>query len=139
VQDVGGAQRRDRRRHQIAPDGVDGRAAGEQDVGGILALVDHPPITGKAGARDIGQQRIDQPRLTLEERRPIGVGEPLAQGRHRLEVLDVGDLVVGSLVVDPDRIHLSRQPLAAVDVDLDLVGVCRRTCIQPNSGSIRYR
>src|SRR3954451_20750065 len=58
---------------------------------------------------------------------------------YRPEVIDIGDLVVTAPIADAGLIHLPRQPLPTVDVDLDLVGcpVCNRTCIQPNSGSIR--
>ena len=94
VQDVGGAQRGDRGGHQIALDRLQGGTLGEQDVAGVLALVDHPPVAGEANAFDIGQQRIDQSRLPLEERRPVGVGEPLAQRADRPEVIDLRDLVV---------------------------------------------
>ena len=94
VQDVGGAQRGDRGGHQIAPDRLQGGTISEQDVAGVLALVDHPPVAGEAGAFDVGQQRIDQSRLPLEERRPVGVGEALAQRADRPEVIDLRDLVV---------------------------------------------
>jgi hypothetical protein len=40
VQDVGGAQRGDRGAHQIALDRLQGGTVGEQDVAGVLALVD---------------------------------------------------------------------------------------------------
>jgi hypothetical protein len=72
--------------------------------------------------RDVRQQRIDQGRLALEERRPIGVGEPLAHRRDGPKIINRGDLVVAAPVPDRRRIELPRQPLAAVDVDLDLVG-----------------
>src|SRR4051812_7421980 len=64
MQDVGGAQRGDRGGHQIAPDRLQG--GGEQDIAGVLALVDHPPVAGEAGAFDVGQQRVDQGRLALQ-------------------------------------------------------------------------
>ena len=60
VQDLGGTQRGDRGGHQIALDRLQRRALGKQDVAGVFALVDHPPVAGKAGVRDGGQQRIDQ-------------------------------------------------------------------------------
>jgi hypothetical protein len=137
VQDVGGTQRGDRGGHQITPDRLQRRAVGEQDVAGVFALIDHPPVAGKAGVRDVRQQRIDQGRLALEDRRPVGVGEPLTQRRDGRRIINRNDLVVAALVPDRRRIEPPRQPL--VDVDLDLVGVCSRTCIQPNSESIRYR
>ena len=84
VQNLGGTQRGDRGGHQIALDRLQRRALGKQDVAGVFALVDHPPVAGKAGVRDGGQQRIDQGRLALQERRPVSVGEPLAQRRDRL-------------------------------------------------------
>jgi len=40
VQDVGGAQGGDRGGHQIALDRLQGGTLGEQDVAGVLALVD---------------------------------------------------------------------------------------------------
>jgi hypothetical protein len=94
VQDVGGAQRGDRGGHQIALDRLQGGKFGKQDVAGVLALVDHPPVAGKAGVRDGGQQWIDQGCLPLQEWRPVGVGEPLAQPADRPEVIDLRDLVV---------------------------------------------
>ena len=105
VQDVGGAQRGDRGGHQIAPDRLQRGALSEQDVAGVLALVDHPPVAGEAGACDVGQQRVDQGRLALEERRPVGVGEPLAQRRDRPEVIDRGDLVVAAPIPDAGRVE----------------------------------
>ena len=71
--------------------------------------------------RDGGQQRIDQDRLALQERWPVSVGEPLAQRRDRLAIINRGDLVVAAPVPDASRIELPRQPLAAIDVDLDLI------------------
>ena len=118
VQNVGGTQRGDRGGHQIALEGLQGRPVSEQDVAGVLALVDHPPVAGEAGAFDVGQQRIDQGCLALQDRRPVGVGEPLAQRRDRPEVIDIGDLVVTAPIPDRRRIELPRQPFAAVDVDL---------------------
>jgi hypothetical protein len=64
MHDVGGAQRGGG--HQIVPDRLQRRALGKQDVAGVFALVNHPPVAGKASRRDGGQQRIDQGRLTLE-------------------------------------------------------------------------
>ena len=49
VHDVGRAQRGDRGRHQITPDRLQRRTVGEQDVAGVLGLIDHPPVAGKAG------------------------------------------------------------------------------------------
>jgi hypothetical protein len=63
VHNLGGTQRGDRGGHQIAPDRL---AVGEQNVTGVFALINHPPVAGKAGARDVRQQRIDQGRLALE-------------------------------------------------------------------------
>ena len=94
VQDVGGTQRGDRGSHQIAPDHLQGGPISEQDVTGVLALVNHPPVAGEAGAFDVGQQRVDQGCLALENRRPVGVGKPLAQRADRPEVIDLRDLVV---------------------------------------------
>jgi hypothetical protein len=48
VQDVSGAQRGDRGGHQIAPDRLQRRAVGKQDVAGVFALVDHPPVSRKS-------------------------------------------------------------------------------------------
>ena len=84
----------DRGGHQIAPDRLQGGPISEQDVAGVLALVDHPPVAGEAGAFDVGQQRVDQGCLALEEWRPVGVGEPLTQRADRREVIDLRDLVV---------------------------------------------
>ena len=129
VHDVGRAQRGDRGRHQITTDGLQRRTAGEQDVASVLGLIDHPPVAGEAGGGDGGEQGIDQGRLAIKEQRPVGVGERLAQRRDRREVIDSGDLVVAAPVADPGPIHLPRQPLAAVDVDLNLV---RRPGLQPH-------
>jgi hypothetical protein len=118
----GRAQRGDRGRHQITTDGLQCRTAGEQDVAGVLGLIDHPPVAREAGGGDGGEQGIDLRRQAIEERRPVGVGEGLAQRRDRREVIDPGDLVVAAPVADPGPIHLPRQPLATVDVDLNLVG-----------------
>ena len=121
VQNVAGAQRSDRSGYQIALDHLQGGTVGEQDIAGVLALIDHPPVAGEAGAFDVGQQRIDQSRLPPEERRPVGVGEALAQRADRPEVIDLRDLVVTAPIADAGPVHLPRQPRAAVDVDLDLV------------------
>jgi hypothetical protein len=50
------------------------------------------------------------------------VGEPLAQRRDRLALIDRGDLVVAAPVPDASRLQLPCQPLAAVEVNLNLVG-----------------
>ena len=126
MHDVGGAQRGDRSRHQITTDGLQRCTAGEQDVTGVLGLIDHPPVAGpvagEAGGGDGGEQGIDQGRLTIKERRPIGVGEPLTQVEGLGQVIDRDDLVVAAPIADPGPIQLARQPFPAVDVDLDLVG-----------------
>ena len=127
VQNVAGAQRSDRGGHQIALDRLQGGTVGEQDIAGVLALIDDPPVAGEAGAFDVGQQRIDQDCLPLQDRRPVGVGEPLAQRRDRPEVIDSGDLVVTAPIPDAGLVHLPRQPLPTVDGDLHLIG-----CLQPH-------
>ena len=71
VQDVGGAQGGDRGGHQLALEGLQGRPVGEQDIAGVLTLIDDPPVAGEASAFDVGQQRIDQGCLPLQERRPV--------------------------------------------------------------------
>ena len=53
VQNVAGAQRSDRGGHQIAPDRLQGGPISEQDVAGVLALVNHPPVAGEAGGRSM--------------------------------------------------------------------------------------
>ena len=40
VQNVAGAQRGDRGGHQIVPDRLQGGTVGEQDIAGVLALID---------------------------------------------------------------------------------------------------
>jgi hypothetical protein len=114
--------RRKRTRHQITTDGLQRCTAGEQDVTGVLGLIDHPPVAGEAGGRDGGEQGIDQGRLTIKERRPIGVGEPLTLLQGLGQVIDRDDLVIAAPIADPGPIQLARQPFPAVDVDLDLVG-----------------
>jgi hypothetical protein len=80
VHDVGGIEAGDRGLHQVTMDRLEGLAALEQDVGGVLGLVDHPPIAAEAGAGDVVEQRVDHSCLAFEEARPIGVDElPTAQ------------------------------------------------------------
>jgi hypothetical protein len=44
VHNLGGTQRGDCGGHQIALDRLQRRTVGEQDVAGVFALVDHPPV-----------------------------------------------------------------------------------------------
>ena len=94
AQDVGGPEPGHRGRDQIVAHRLEHAALLEQQVGGVLALVDHPPVRAEPGLLKIRQQRVDHPGQPIEEGRPGGVGEAVAKLAGRLDIGHPGDLVV---------------------------------------------
>ena len=107
---------------QVRPHREQLGAGPEQHVGGHLGLVQHPVVAAEAGPTDGGQQWVDAPGEGVEHPGPGPVGEAFAQLLGPLQVLDPQQGVVVTAVADAGAVELARQPLPAVDVDLDLIG-----------------
>lgn len=122
MHDVAGPQHRDGGGHEVVQDRCQCRAVGEQHVSGVFALVNDPPIARNTGRLDIRKKWIEQSRLTIEESRPVGVSKTFTKCLDGIDVFDPGDLVVATPVLDPGPVHLSRQTVSAIHVDLDFKG-----------------
>ena len=93
------------------------RATLEQQVGGVLGLIDDP-MHGVA-REQFAQQRIDLPCPTIEDFRPVELGEAVGQALGLDRVVELGERVV--LLHEAQLLlhHLLGQPFVAIDVDLD--------------------
>jgi hypothetical protein len=90
----------------------------EHHVGGVLGLRRDPVVL--AAVQHIVQLRHDLPGVSVQQPRPVQVGEPIGQALRSRQVADADEDVVDLGVLDAAGRELARQPLVAVEVDLDL-------------------
>ena len=117
-------------RNVLGLDGVDGRARErlvegsqvtlplEEDVGGILDLHDAPVVLDAKSLDD----RAVAVRKAVESAMQLGDGQIVGELLRSVEVGDAHEGVVEKLIVDALLGELSRQPVVAVEVDLQPEG-----------------
>ena len=102
---------------QCAVQAGQGRATLEQQVGGVLGLIDDP-MHGVAGEQ-FAEQGIDLPCPAVEDFRPVELGEAVGDALCLVGVVELSERVV--LLHEAQLLlhHLLGQPFVAIDVDLD--------------------
>lgn len=89
-------------------------------IRGQFALVQRPVIVAETGLGDLSQQGVELARKGTEYVRPIAVGEVVAQVLSRRQVADLGERVLVTVARDAPLLQTPPEPLAPVEVDLDL-------------------
>ena len=117
TEDVLGGKRAHRVIEQCAVQAGQGRATLEQQVGGVLGLIDDP-MHGVAGEQ-FAEQGIDLPCPAVEDFRPVELGEAVGDALRLVGVVELCERVV--LLHEAQLLlhHLLGQPFVAIDVDLD--------------------
>ena len=92
----------------------------KDEIGRELGLIDEP--TNLVASEFFGQQRIDQPCITLEDLGPIELGETIGLALHLGRIVELGESVVLEHEAQAQTSHLLREPIVAVDVDLEGIG-----------------
>ena len=107
--------------HQSRIQRLQVRWRGEHHVGGPLALLDRPVIVHRVrGRHPLGVHGVELPHQLAQEDRPVDLQLVGEQGLGGREILDRDEGIVLLEVADPRGIELPRQPIAAVEDDLDL-------------------
>ena len=89
----------------------------EQDIGGVLAFT-HAPVIAKE--IELPGQWIDAPGQRAKKPRPFAVLQLLHHLLRPRQIVNPREAVVPLLKPDPRSGHLPRQPLAAIDADLNV-------------------
>jgi hypothetical protein len=90
----------------------------EHHVRGVFGLRRHPVVL--AAVQHIAQLRHDLPGVSVQDLRPLQVGESIGQALCPWQVLDPGEDVIDFRVFDTAGGQLASEPLVPVEVDLDL-------------------
>jgi hypothetical protein len=94
-----------------------GAAAREQDVGGVLRLVDRPVV---AVVREhVAEERVGAARQGVEDRGPLQGREAICEPLSTPGIFEPEEGVLQFPVAEPAVVELAGEPLVAVDVDLD--------------------
>ena len=91
----------------------------EDDIDGPLALICGPVIGRRMGTEELLVNRIQTVGNLRKSRRPIHGELLIQQVLGLLPVFDPRKAVVLTRVGQPTRVHLSRQPLSAIETDLN--------------------
>ncbi len=111
-----------RRARQVFVNGPEIGLFAEHDVGGVLALIHAPVLTGREVPQDGTVTACELIQPSVDPLRFPAIGDALCP----LPVRDVGEGVVGHSIVDAEFAQLTGQPVVIVEANLQTAGQPRR-------------